>query len=129
WRSTGWYLREALGQDVVLVGFSLYEGTFNADNPHTRIRGPQQLPPARPGSYEHFFHRAGRPHWILDLRRLDDAPTETARWLHGPQRFRSIGTVFDPGRRYDYDAPLPSEYDAVIHVERSTPTTLLPFRF
>lgn len=129
WRSMGSYLREALGQELVLVGFSLYEGSFNADNPLTGERGPQRLPPARAGSYEHVFHRAGLPRLMLDLRRLEGAPEEMARWLRGPQRFRSIGTLFRPDRSYVYESPLSSEYDVVIHFEHSTPTTLLPFRF
>lgn len=129
--SMGRYLADALGDDLVTLGFAFGGGSFNAVlAAGSGYAGLQEhtvhdLPAT---SYEAYFRSAGVPRFVLDLRgRSSTAPGEA--WLQGPRAFRGIGAVFAPDRafQYFYDASLPREFSAVVWFESTEASRILPF--
>lgn len=122
----GKHLRERFGQGVRIFGFSFYEGSFTAVNLDGGPLGPYTLGPAPVGSYEHFFHAAGLPRFILDLR--VSTATPATGWLAGPRLVQEVGCCHRPSVANwgVKTVSLPSLYDAVIHFESTTASRLLP---
>jgi erythromycin esterase len=131
-RTMGSHLRQEYQDDMVIVGFSFFRGSFNAKNfnmwngigdltSHTAGPPPED-------SYSHYFHGANMPRMILGLDGVD-FNTGGTYWLPGPRRFRSIGALYDDSNplNYFYDARLPVEYDVIVYFENTTPSVLLPF--
>jgi erythromycin esterase-like protein len=129
----GSHQRERYGEEMVIVGFDFYAGEFNAmawknGQPAGGLRTHRvDAPPS--GSYEAYFHSAGMPRMILDLRGIDDGSSATS-WLAGPRMMRSIGAAYDDAMpaNYLYPARLPKEYDVIVYFENTTPSRLLPMR-
>jgi erythromycin esterase-like protein len=119
----------------VILGFSFYQGGFNAieQNAAGQFLRLTALaaPPALDGSIEHHFQRLDRPRVLLDLRPLRANRSASAAWLRGPLPLRNIGAVYRPSSPAAYFAPtrLPEQYDVMIHFENTTPSVLLPFRY
>ncbi len=128
----GSVLRDSLGNDLVIVGFSFANGSFNAvQQSGSRLFGLRALVAAPPQawSYEHYFSATARPRFLLDLRNRT-ASGDSAAWLAGPRRFRAIGAVYDPENDdvFSYQAHLPLEFDIVSYFATSAPSLLLPYR-
>ena len=107
-----------------LIGFSTYDGFVTAasewDGPaeHKRVR------PGLAGSYEETLHNVGIPRFFLPLREegaVRDAMLE--RRLE-----RAIGVIYQPRterRSHYFGARMASQFDAVIHIDRTTAVTPL----
>ncbi len=124
----GTYLTQTYAGDLVIFGFDFYAGSFNAVNMTAEGYGGlirHTIGGAPEGSYEQYFHAAGRPRMIVPLRGTVPA------WLAGPRTLRSIGAVYsaDYDNRFYFTASLPSLYDAVIFFDQTTASALLPFRY
>ncbi len=125
----GTHLSQTFGGDLVVFGFDFYGGRFNAVN----VTAPgtytglitHSIAGAPYGSYEQYFHSAGRPRMIVPLRGT------VPDWLAGPRRLRSIGAVYAADYDYNFyvNVSLPAVYDAVIYFDQTTPSVLLPFRY
>jgi erythromycin esterase-like protein len=116
--NVGQLSREQWGDDAVLIGFSTYEGTVTAasdwDGPATRKR----VRPALPGSWESMFHQVGEPGFLLPLR---GQPAEEA--LDEMKLERAIGVIYRPETErvsHYFEAHLPTQFDAVIHLDQTT---------
>ncbi|MBA2244820.1 MAG: erythromycin esterase family protein [Gemmatimonadetes bacterium] len=131
----GAHLRSRYGAEYVILGFSFYQGGFNAieQNAAGQFLRLTALaaPPALDGSIEHHFQRLDRPRVLLDLRPLRANRSASAAWLRGPLPLRNIGAVYRPSSPAAYFAPtrVPEQYDVMIHFENTTPSVLLPFRY
>jgi len=136
--SMGRHLRDMYAQDMIIFGFSFNDGQINAYGyPLERQTangslGAYPVPPALPKiTFEWYAHSAGLPAFILNLRdlRIDQS---TTWWLTQPLLLRSIGATYDqtlsPGF-YLYEYNLPEAFDAIIYIDRSTPTQLLPLEY
>ncbi|HEX6910423.1 MAG TPA: erythromycin esterase family protein [Longimicrobium sp.] len=126
----GSHLGQAYGEAYRVAGFSFYEGPFSV----VLEGGPlasATAPPPPDDSYEHQLHRLGMPRFMVDLRPVRAGQAPGAGWLAGPLKMRIIGSVYNPlaPQNYFFPVALTTEYDVLIHVEESTPTRLLPFRF
>jgi hypothetical protein len=55
--------------------------------------------------------------------------SDSAAWLAGPRRLRSIGAVYDPDddAPFGYTSYLSSEFDLLVSFAASSPTSILPF--
>ena len=127
----GTYLRDALGDDMVILGFSHEGGSFTAVtlNGGTAVGGgSHSLTPPYYRSYEQTFARSGMDRFALDLRNLSTTSDSTA-WLAGPRPFRHIGCCIQPGfgDAYWLQVRLPVAFDAIIHFRETGPTTVLPY--
>lgn len=129
-KSMGTYLREQYGNDMVVIGFDFFKGSFNAAAVDTQLErqgalSSHNVPPPPEDSYEALFHNIGLPRLYLDLRVASD--WTGGQWIQGPHPFRSIGATFDSKRPEDYfyNARLADEYDVIFYFEETWPSTLL----
>ena len=116
--NVGQLVREQVGAQAVLVGFTTYDGTVTAA---TDWGGPAERKSVRPalsGSYEALFHQARSKRFLLNLR--DDAAV--ASTLRTPRLERAIGVIYRPETErvsHYFRARLPAQFDAVIHIDRT----------
>ena len=131
-QTQGTYLRNFYLEDIVVMGFSFYSGMFNAVlfNEFNEYQGLQKqiAPPPPKDTFAFQFNSIRTPRFFLNVRDL--APTDSQnRWLRGPRRFRSIGSVYNAAYdlNYYYRANLASEFDVIIYFKNTTASVLLPF--
>ena len=111
----GQLVRERVGEDAVLVGFTTYAGTVTAaadwDHPAER----KLVRPALRGSWEALFHETALGNFYLDLG-------ETAGALETPRLERAIGVVYRPDterQSHYFEADLTGQFDAVLHYDHT----------
>lgn len=129
----GAHLDAAYGDDMVVMGFTFFEGSVNARGLNeadqtVEVEMPRDVPPPPADAYEHHFESAGLDAFALDLRGRSYGSAAT-NWLAGPRRFRLIGAAVRPHDMQSHfvEAKLPEEYDVMIYFRLSTPSRLLPF--
>ncbi len=105
-------------RDVVLVGFTTYDGTVTAASDWDAPTERKVVRPALAGSYEALFHRVGHARFLLMLGNLGEA----AAALHEPRLERAIGVIYRPQTErwsHYFDVRLTDQLDAVIHIDRT----------
>ena len=114
----GELVRDQVGADAVLVGFSTHQGTVTAASAWGGPAERKHVRPALDGSYERLFHDAGVERFLLDLRGGDGAVSA----LRSPRLERAIGVLYLPETErqshYLY-AVLPEQFDAVLHYDQT----------
>jgi erythromycin esterase-like protein len=73
-----------------------------------------------PGSVERLLHDAGLPRFVLPLRGADPALVAA---LAEPRLERAIGVIYRPATErwsHYFEAELSRQFDAVIHVDRTS---------
>ena len=128
----GHYLRQTLGDDMVVIGFSHEGGRFTAVDFSLDAPAPGRsnrldefdLDPPRENSFEAYFATASAPRFVLDLRRPPNEPGSA--WLFEPRPARHIGCCYHPERQWGWrdEALLPQWFDAIIHFESTRPTVV-----
>ena len=114
--NVGQLVRERLGTEAVLVGFTTFSGTVTAAEQWDGPAHRRQVRPALPGSYERLFHDAGMPRCLLALR----TDLELASALAGPRLERAIGVIYAPAterRSHYFHAKLAEQFDYVLHFD------------
>ena len=119
--NVGQLVSERYADDAVLIGFTTYTGTVTAASDWDAPAERKRVRPARlPESYEQLFHEVGLPNFYLlrcggNGRRSRCAPPE-------PRLERAIGVIYRPDTErvsHYFDARLPDQFDAVIHIDHS----------
>lgn len=116
--NVGHLVREQHAADgVVLVGFGSYEGEVIAGERWGAPMERMRVPPARAGSWEEVFHRAGRRSALLLSENLRDHAAAFAHRGH-----RAIGVIYRPAYDRGNYVPtiLPERYDAFIYLGVTT---------
>jgi erythromycin esterase-like protein len=114
----GQLVRETHGGDAWLVGFTTHTGTVTAARNWDDPAEMRAVTPSAPGSYERLFHDSGVERFWLRLR---DGAARTA--LLAEQLERAIGVIYRPETErvsHYFRASLPSQFDAVIHIDRTS---------
>ena len=115
----GQIAREQWGtRDVVLVGFSGFEGSVIAATSWGAPMEEMPVPPAVHDSWEALVHQSVGDDVLILTHELDGA-----RDADRPRGQRAIGVVYHPYReRFGNYVPtlLPARYDALIHLERTS---------
>jgi erythromycin esterase-like protein len=122
--SLGQLMRERHKGDAVLVGFSTYAGEVMAATEWDTPGKVQPVPEAKPDSYPGLFHEALPGDFLLILR----GNTALAESLDEPRPERGIGVVYNSDMEgiTNYSGSwLSKQFDAVIHIDRTTAVTLL----
>lgn len=115
----GQLAREQWGEAVFNVGFTTYSGTVTAASDWD---SPPELKPVQSGlrgSYEALFHQGGNPNFLVVMR--GDPELESA--LDSDRLERAIGVIYRPRTErlsHYFQARLASQFDAVIHIDRSS---------
>lgn len=116
--NVGQLARQEWGDDeVVLVGFSSYQGSVIAGEEWGAPMERLPVPPARDGSWEALLHAAGEEDRLVLTDRLRDS--EEAM---DPRGHRAIGVVYNPEaeRWGNYvSTVMPLRYDALLYIDRS----------
>jgi erythromycin esterase-like protein len=116
--NVGQLSRERLGSDAVLVGFSTYEGTVTAASDWDAPAEHKRVRPALAGSWEALFHELGERNFLLPLR----GGASSSELLDQTRLERAIGVIYRPETErlsHYFEADLPSQFDAVIHLDRT----------
>ena len=133
-KTMGVHLRERYGDDMVIFGFSFYEGRFNSklladtaqmgDEPGDLMEFTVALPPD--DSYESYFRSTELPRFFLDLRRPPSDPA-VKEWLSTPHLFRGIGAAYRPSTPEEFIGPalLPDQYDVIVYFQDTSPSLVL----
>jgi erythromycin esterase-like protein len=115
--SLGQLLRERYKHEVHSLGFTTYDGTVTAASDWDGDAERKTVRPALDGSIESLLHAVGIPQFVLHL---DD---ERLAGFATPLLERAIGVIYRPQteRQSHYvNARLTEQFDALIHVDRST---------
>jgi len=111
--------RKAHGADTVLIGFTTYEGRVTAASEWDGEGRHKHVRPALQNSYEHLLHSTGIERFFLPLR--EPSPARDA--LMEERLERAIGVLYLPRserQSHYFMAQLPRQFDAVIHIDRTT---------
>jgi erythromycin esterase-like protein len=117
--NVGQLSRERWGDDTILIGFSTYEGTVTAASDWDGAAERKQVRPALAGSWESMFHQMGEPGFLLPLR----GQSSVAEALDEVKLERAIGVIYRPETErvsHYFEAHLPTQFDAVIHLDQTT---------
>jgi erythromycin esterase-like protein len=112
----GQLVRERIGREAVLVGFTTWTGSVTAAADWDAPAERRQVRPALRGSYEALFHETGLGDFYLDL----GGPAGAA--LPAPRLERAIGVVYRPEterQSHYFEADLAQQFDAVFHYDRT----------
>jgi len=83
----------------------------------------KRVRPGLAGSYERTFHASGLGRFWIDLGERDAATA-----LRGAQLQRAIGVIYRPETErwsHYFEARLPEQFDAMIHLDNTTALTPL----
>lgn len=115
--NVGQLLREAHGDDALLVGFTTYTGHVTAARDWDLPAERRWVRPALEDACEHLFYRTGLDRFFLSLRG-EDAPD-----LREPLLERAIGVVYRPDSErasHYFHAAVSAQFDALFHLDETT---------
>lgn len=115
--NVGQLVRESHPDDAFLIGFTTYTGTVTAASSWDAPAERKSVRPALPESWEELLHQVPEERFWLDL----NAPDAVAA-LGGPRLERAIGVIYRPEterQSHYFLADLPSQFDAVIHLDET----------
>jgi len=125
----GKLLRPVMGETPYSIGFSFGSGGINAYDVYKvpPSLGALSIPPLPVRSFEWMAHYGGYPASLLLLDQID-LQQPGAGWLAEPIPLRLIGDLYAPILAEDYfvDINLLKTFDAIIYVDETTPSQLLP---
>ena len=116
----GNYLAQKFGDEMIVFGFAFYSGQYTAAGKNGLGIYTTSLP--EPGSIEWILNKTGIQNMIIDFKNVTNNPKSD--WLTQSLDFRSIGAM-----AMDYafrPAVITKEYDALIFIDKTTPSKLLP---
>lgn len=114
----GAFLRDRLGDRYRSVGYTFYQGSFNAEGEDGKWQ-PFTVGPPGQASNEHTLDRVRYRDFYLDMR---TAPVKARTWLSESRPTKNIGTVYPYP---DAMVPLRPTYDVLIHLHQVTRANLL----
>lgn len=113
----GQLVRERYQDAVFSLGFTTYSGEVTAASNWNEPAQRKIVRRGLPNSFESLFHDTGLGDFLLSLR---DGPIRGA--LSQPMLERAIGVIYRPETErasHYFDARLPEQFDAVIHIDRT----------
>ncbi|GAA3848736.1 erythromycin esterase family protein [Streptomyces sedi] len=119
-KTQGAFLRDALGDGYLSIGFSFHEGAFKAFGTDDDVIRTYRVGAAEPGSNEAILDRTRREDYFLDMR---TAPEPARAWLDVERPAWIIGAGWpDPT---EYTTALGRAHDILIHLHDVEATTYL----
>lgn len=122
-RPMGWYLRQALGRDYVVIGSLFNQGgvqaiRWQATVPDRRMPTYEfTLGPAPEGTLDRMLSKAGHPLCLVDMRR---ASGPIGAWFQTRLGTRAVEAVFYNEASTETSMIPSEEYDALFFVDRMT---------
>jgi erythromycin esterase-like protein len=127
--NVGELVRNAYGDEAVLIGFGTDRGTVAAASDWGGEMEIKSVRPAREDSYEYLFRRTGLARSLTDLR--PPGRGELRDRLTGPRLERAIGVIYRPETEllsHYFEAVLPEQFDAFVWFEDTKAVTPLATR-
>ncbi|TDD72913.1 erythromycin esterase family protein [Actinomadura rubrisoli] len=118
-KTQGAFLREHFGARYTNIGFTFYQGSFQARTDDGPDLKRITVGPPEPGGNEATLDRAGPARYFLDMR---TAPAPARAWLAQKRPTRNIGTGWP---EEPYDIALGPAYDNLIHLHSVEAAVLL----
>jgi erythromycin esterase-like protein len=120
-RTMGAYLREMFPERMVTMGFSFYEGSFEARSQELGRFKDFTVPPAPPGSLDAALAATGLSPFALDLRQLPKTGV-VAEWFKAPRQSRTIGITYPEDSPYANLATFNASeaFDMLLFVAKTT---------
>ncbi len=112
----GQMVRERLGNQAVLIGFTTYTGTVTAASDWDAPAERKNVSTAMPDSYEDLFHQAGHSRFWLDFTTNEEVVFN----LRASRLERAIGVIYRPETElasHYFGARLAEQFDAVLHFD------------
>ncbi len=112
----GQLLRQDLGEQVLLVGFTTFTGYVSAASEWDGEVELKRVRPALPDSYERLFHTTRLDRFFLPLK------GPQAERLKEPLLERAIGVIYLPRTErasHYFEASLARQFDAVFHLDET----------
>ncbi len=112
----GQLMREEVGAQALLVGFTTYTGHVSAAKRWDGEVEHQWVRPALDDSCEHLFHSTGLDRFFLRLDAPDAAPLRT------PLLQRAIGVIYLPQTEREshyFEVVLADQFDALFHLDET----------
>ncbi|WP_035697666.1 erythromycin esterase family protein, partial [Glycomyces tenuis] len=120
----GGHLRERLGGGYVSIGTISHEGAVNSG---WHPVAPVDVAPPGEGLLDAVLGEAREADYLIDLHAR--APRPVREWREAPATTRMIHPVYGEGQSADDHAmttgSLIETFDAIVHIRRTTPNTLL----
>ncbi len=129
--SMGWKLHLRYQGQYLPIGFSFYQGTFNARgmdaHGNTTSLQPFTVQAPKQDSYNYTLGSLHMQQYMLDLRHVPKGAV--GQWMNGPHPFHEIGAVYSSSEDQNYypSVSLPSYFAVLIHIQKVTASQLLPF--
>jgi erythromycin esterase-like protein len=114
----GQLVRERLGEESFLVGFTTHDGSVTAASDWDAEAEFKRVNPSRGDSIEGVLHATGLGRFLLPLR---DEPRLAAALAH-PLLERAIGVIYRPDterQSHYFHAQVARQFDALVHVDRT----------
>jgi erythromycin esterase-like protein len=114
-------LRQMFPNQMVVMGFSFNQGSFQARSQSTGELKNFTVPPAPEGSLDATLASTGLPRLALDLRQAPQTGP-VADWFHTAHQTRSIGAVYPEDSPFAFLASFkaPEAFDAILFVANTT---------
>jgi erythromycin esterase len=129
-RLAGGRLRRQHGHRYVSIGIGFDHGQV-LTGWEVQPGGPAvyDVPPPHASLVDHVLGRARDPDHLIDLHH--HGPPPVRRWLRGAAKMRIIGSAYRPANDADYAITVDAwgdAFDAILHLDRVTPSRLLEAR-
>ena len=116
--NVGQLVRERVGSDAFLIGFSTYSGSVTAARDWAEEAERRRVRAGLAGSYEELFHQAELPQFWLDLR----AHNRATELLKKARLQRAIGVIYAPATErwsHYFHARVAEQFDVMIHLDET----------
>jgi erythromycin esterase-like protein len=117
--NVGQLVRQAHGDDTILIGFTTHTGTVTAASDWGGNAETKRVVPSLRDSYERLFHDTGIDRFWLNLRDNELISSH----LRQPRLERAIGVIYRPDTErvsHYFRTSLPDQFDALIHLDETT---------
>lgn len=114
--NVGQLVRQRLGDEAVLIGFSTHHGSVTAATDWGEPAQRRVVRPALPESYEALFHETRPGNFLLDTM----LPGDDGAGLHRPRLQRAIGVIYRPETErmsHYFRTSLPRQFDLMLHYD------------
>jgi len=119
----GYFLAQKLGDDYTTFGFTFFDGNFTAAG--SKGLTSYEAAQAYPGTLEYLLNQVNDPIFILDLKKIKSDNNPDTKWLLEKLSYRSVGAM--GGGQYEFQSgKISDDFDYLIFIKTSTPSTLLP---
>lgn len=119
----GDHLAQKLKDDYVTFGFSFYDGSYTAVG--KKGLTSYDAVKAYPGTLEYLLEQVQEPMFILDLKKAKSDKHKDIEWLLGKLEYRRTGA--GGGNPIEFsEGKISEDFDYLIFIKTSSPSTLLP---